>query len=119
MEKEKKTKAIVLDIPFEKLRSGYQPLKDEERCVQVFDGVRCPRPRAYQGEYCDLHRAWDNTMLSTEGLPLPESPETLQVFLINLIKMLNMVYRNTSKTPQQLATIQTIVKLMAKNAHYL
>jgi hypothetical protein len=105
-------KALIIDIPFDRLKG----LSDEERCTYKYNGVQCHRGRAYQGTYCDVHRDWDYTMLSTEGIPVPESPESLQAFLM---KMLNIVYRNTSKTPQQLATIQTIVKLLAKNAHYL
>ena len=105
-------KAIIIDVPFKKL----EPLSEGDRCTYKYNDVQCHRGRAYQGTYCDVHRDWDYTMLSTEGIPVPESPESLQAFLM---KMLNLVYRNTTKTPQQLATIQTIVKLLAKNAHYL
>jgi hypothetical protein len=111
----KVSKALIVDIPFDKLRRANEGLSDKKRCQHEYNGMRCLRPRASK-YYCNMHEDWDNTMLSTEGVPMPDSPESLQAFLM---KMLNMVYRSSSKTPEQLAAIQTIVKLMAKNAHYL
>ena len=65
--------AIVIDVA---MRAA--EVSSGERCTHVgVSGVRCQRRRQDKDGYCRLHGVYENTMMATLGVPLPEDAVSL------------------------------------------
>jgi hypothetical protein len=113
----KVTMAIVVDVPFEKLRK-LEDVPEEWRCEYAFNGKRCVNRRAGEEDrFCDLHDRWESTAMAMLGSPLPVDVLSTQVFLgFALNEVMNA---KGNRTDAEIQGILSLAKLMAKNSGYL
>jgi hypothetical protein len=101
--------AMVVDVRWGR---EAETVPEEERCRYIhMDGTRCTSRQAAEKDMCQMHEIWWSSIPAAMGMPFPEDPVSLQLFLGQMTH-----YVMTGRFElRRLRVIEELCRLMAKN----
>ena len=109
-------RSLIVDIPFEAIGRELKQeveVSDEERCTYAdHRQVRCTAKRWSEFyPHCHLHHVWEMTTMSLHGAPMPVDRESMHMFLMVMIGMVQ-----NARVPRDKANaIVRLCELIMKN----